>query len=336
MFESLLEFLLKSLTLLLTLGLLGFIAMLFISRLHNQKTELEIESLGDKYENWKWAIQSMGLDKKGFKKLSKEAARAEKSNSAAKHKRLYVVEFDGDLHASQVDQLRNEITAVLQSADPKCDQVLCKVTSPGGVVQDYGLAAAQLKRVTEAKLPLTVAIDSIAASGGYLVACVANHITASPFAVVGSIGVIAQVPNLHRLLKRFDVDYKEYTAGEFKRTISLFGEIHPKGEAKFIEQLEGTHQFFKSFVKEHRPSIQIDQLATGEFWYGAKAQELGLVDSLETSDAFILKKIQEGYQALLITYSKKRSWQEKLSGSLQSTIEKALLRLVTQLKKSAP
>jgi len=199
-----------------------------------------------------------------------------------------VLDFQGDLRAAAVASLREEVTAVLNVARPGEDEVLLRLESAGGLVHSYGLAAAQLLRLRERGVRLTVVVDKVAASGGYMMACVAERIVAAPFAVVGSIGVIAQLPNFHRLLKKHDVDYEQFMAGEFKRTVTLFGENTEQGRRKFQEEIDDAHALFKDFVKTHRPQVLLEQVATGEHWYGARALECRLVDELCTSDAVLL------------------------------------------------
>ena len=223
---------------------------------------------------------------------------------------MYVVEFNGDIKASQVEQLRNEITAILSIADKK-DEVLIKIESPGGSVNGYGLAASQLQRIRDREIPLTVCIDKIAASGGYLMSCVANHIVAAPFAIIGSIGVVAQFPNFHRLLKKNDIDVELVTAGEYKRTLTLFAENSDKARKKFKEDLEKIHQAFRDYVFQYRSQLDIDQVSTGEHWLAKDAYDLKLIDSLQTSDDWILEKMKE-FNAFKITIHAKQSFIDRL------------------------
>ena len=255
------------------------------------------------------------------KKSEKEKAKAKKA-AEAESKRKFVVNFDGDIKASAVHALRQEITAILQVATPE-DEVIVNLESPGGVVHGYGLAASQLHRLRENKIPLTVVIDKVAASGGYLMACVANKIVAAPFSIIGSIGVIAQVPNFHRLLKKHNVDFEQITAGEYKRTITMFGENADKGRKKFKEDIEDIHAQFKDFITQNRPLIDIDKVATGEHWLGQRAKELNLVDELMTSDDYLLNasKTAELYQ---ITYVGKKSLSEKISGAVAKISNKVI------------
>jgi serine protease SohB len=232
------------------------------------------------------------LDDKALKKLQKQEAKADKQRrkrDEARRPRTWVLQFDGDLAASAVRALRNEVTAVLTLAE-EGDEVLACIESPGGMVHGYGLAASQLQRIREHDgVSLVAAVDKVAASGGYMMACIAERIVAAPFAVVGSIGVVAQVPNVHRLLKRHDVDVEVITAGEFKRTLTIFGENTEKGREKFVEEIEDVHRLFKAHVAEHRPALDIERVATGEAWHGRQAIDLGLVDALMTSDEYIVR-----------------------------------------------
>ena len=202
--------------------------------------------------------------------------------------RVYVIRFEGDVRASKIDHLRREVSAVLTLARPT-DEVVVVVESPGGMVHSYGLAASQLTRIRNQNIPLTVIVDKVAASGGYLMAAVANKILAAPFAVVGSIGVVAQVPNVHRLLKKNDVDVEVITAGKYKRTLTVFGENTPEAKEKFTEELEDVHHLFQEFVTDYRPGLDIATVATGEAWYGKRAVDLNLVDELMTSDEYLMR-----------------------------------------------
>lgn len=206
--------------------------------------------------------------------------------------RVFVLDFKGDVLATEVDSLREEVTVVLGIAQPG-DEVVVRLESSGGAVHGYGLAASQLARLRDREIPLTVCVDKVAASGGYMMACVGHQVVAAPFAIVGSIGVVAQVPNLHRLLERHGVDYENFTAGRYKRPVSLLGRITEEGKTKLREQLEEVHVLFKDFIRANRPKLDIEAVATGEHWYGTRAVELGLVDTISTSDDFLLKKAQD-------------------------------------------
>ncbi len=239
--------------------------------------------------------------------------------------RLFVLNFDGDVEASAVENLREEISAIV-SASKEGDKVLLRLESPGGMVHSYGLAASQLQRLKQAGLELTIAVDQVAASGGYMMACTADKIVAAPFAVVGSIGVVAEIPNFHRLLKHNKVDYEQHTAGEFKRTLTMFAENSEEARSKFKSELEETHVLFKEFIIQNRPSLDIEKVATGEHWYGSQALKLGLIDEVMTSDDIILEAA-ENSDIFEINYEVKKPLSQRLSFSLQSMLEKAFLSI---------
>ena len=232
------------------------------------------------------------LDVKQEKKRHKEEQKTQKQEAKAGTEgrgRLFVVDFKGDMQATEVTNLREEITAILSVVGEQ-DEVVVRLDSPGGVVHGYGLAASQLQRIRDKGVSLTIAVDKVAASGGYMMACIANHIIAAPFALLGSIGVVAQLPNFHRLLKKNEIDFEVLTAGEFKRTLTVFGENTDKAREKFVDELDDVHRLFKEFVVEHRPSVSIDEVATGEAWFGRRALERNLVDELKTSDEYLIDK----------------------------------------------
>jgi len=242
---------------------------------------------------------------------------------------VFVLEFKGDLFATAVRNLREEVTAITAVAG-KGDEVVIRLESAGGAVPHYGLAAAQLMRLREKAIKLTVCIDRIAASGGYMMACVADRIVAAPFAIIGSIGVVAQVPNFHRLLEKHDVDFQEMTAGEFKRTVSVFGEITERGRKKFQEELEDTHLLFKEFVKVHRPKLDLDQVSTGEHWLARRGLDLGLVDELRTSDEVLVDRaaVANVYQ---VSFERARSLRERLGAVAAKSIDRLLVVLLTRV-----
>jgi serine protease SohB len=278
---------------------------------------LDIKNLNEHYKDFEHQMKEAVLSdeavkaaKKEEKKSAKQQKKKQKEGAEESKPRLFVLNFNGDVKASELELLRHEITAILTMAT-KNDEVMVNLESPGGMVHTYGLAASQLKRIRDAGIHLTVCVDKVAASGGYMMACVANKIIAAPFALVGSIGVLAQIPNFNRALKKFDVDYEILTAGEYKAPISMFGEITEKGRNKLKDELEETHVLFKSFISEHRPQVPIDKVATGEVWYGQLALAHQLVDQILTSDDFLMnhRNDRDIYE---VSFVEKKSLQEKL------------------------
>ncbi|MDM1770391.1 MULTISPECIES: protease SohB [Acinetobacter] len=238
--------------------------------------------------------------------LSKEARLRKKNNQ-----KIYVLDFKGDMAASAVENLREEITLILATAKAGRDRVVVRLESPGGMVHGYGLAAAQLVRLRDAGFHLTICVDKVAASGGYMMACIANEIISAPFAIVGSIGVVAQVPNFNRLLKQHNIDFELYTAGQYKRTVTMFGENTEEGKAKFEEELQQTHSLFKHFVEKYRPQLNVEKVATGEHWYGQDASDLNLVDKMQTSDEYLLGLLPQ-HDVYVIETRRKPTLGEKL------------------------
>jgi len=290
-------FLLKTVTIVLAF-LVIFAGFFSLSR--KPKPKMEITSLNEHYNEIHTVMSKEILGTKRVKKKNK------KENKPV----LFVIDFQGDMKASQVEQLRDEVTAILSIAKPN-DEVLVRLDSPGGVINSYGLAASQLQRIRDKQIPLTVSIDKVAASGGYLMACVANKIVAAPFAIIGSIGVVAQIPNFHRWLKNHDVDVELLTAGEFKRTLTLFGENTEKGREKMQEDLEKIHLAFRNYVAMNRTELDLDKVATGEHWLAKDAFELKLVDELLTSDEYLMRKIAQ-YHAFKLSIAPRVSVINKL------------------------
>ncbi|AWB67431.1 protease SohB [Saccharobesus litoralis] len=309
---------------------LGAIAANAMKGKGGKKGELELTNLSEHFAEVKRNIKAELLSKEEFKALEKAEKEAEKKRAKAAKQaakkakdsqddspkesdqkgKIYVVDFKGSMDAHEAESLREEVSAILAVAN-KQDEVVVRLESPGGVVHGYGLASSQLARFRQKEIPLTVAVDKVAASGGYMMACVANKILSAPFAIIGSIGVLAQIPNFHRLLKKNNIDFEQLTAGEFKRTLTLFGENTDAGRDKFKQELEETHTLFKQHINDFRPALDIDKVATGEHWYGSQAKDLGLIDDVQTSDDYLLEQY-ETKDVFQVKYVQKKSLSDKL------------------------
>lgn len=277
------------------------------------KGRIILKNLNDKFEHIQTDLSSQILPKKAFKKFLKQQKISAKQIKDEGKKNIFFLHFNGDIKASAVTTLREEVTAILTVATPE-DEVVVSVESAGGMVHAYGLAAAQLARLKQRDIPLTVVIDKVAASGGYLMACIANKILAAPFAIIGSIGVIFQLPNFHRLLNENNIDFEQVTAGSFKRTLTMFGKNTPEAREKLREELEAIHHLFKNLIIEHRKDLDIQKVSTGEHWLGTQALALKLVDELKTSDDYLLEKSLEG-TVYEISYHVKKSLAEKITNT---------------------
>jgi serine protease SohB len=301
---------------------------------NKMKPDFNIEDINAKLDDLSGMMQEVVFDKKALKEAQK--ARKEKAKKAEKEdekqRQIFVLNFEGDIKASQVEQFRDEITAILTVVRPG-DEAVVIIESPGGTVHGYGLAAAQILRLKKAGVRVIAAVDKVAASGGYMMACTADKILAAPFAIIGSIGVVAQVPNFHKLLKKHDVDYEEIAAGEYKRTVSMLGEITDKGRTKFREQIEDTHVLFKDFVKQNRPQVEIANVATGEYWFGLRAKELNLVDEMMTSDEYLLGE-RERARIFAVKIEPKRTLGEKLSEMLGRATTTAVSAAIDKFSQS--
>ena len=309
----------------LVIGLLIlFAGITIISRKKKTKEgSLEIKNLNKRFEEIKESLQTEVFTKeeiKSYQKEKKEKAKLEKNKSEEARPRLFVLNFQGDIKAKEAASLREEVTALLTLIREK-DEVFVHLESPGGIVPGYGLAAGQLKRIRDRKIPLIISIDKVAASGGYMMACQGSKILASPFAVVGSIGVLAQIPNFNKVLKKNNIEFEQITGGEFKRTLTMFGENTEKAREKFQIEVDETHKLFKSFVKDARPQLDLDKVATGEHWYGTQALELDLIDEIITSDDYLLSKFQT-HDIFEMNYVKEsKGVFQKLSAQIVSKLE---------------
>ena len=284
---------------------------------------LEVESINKKYRHLASALRKAVLNKAEQKQVAKEEKQRDKeeAKAATSRPRTFVIDFKGDLKASAVPSLREEVSAILDVAG-EGDDVVLRLENHGGVVHEHGLAASQLARIRDRDIPLTVCVDKVAASGGYLMACVATKIYAAPFAILGSIGVLAQLPNFNRMLDSHGVDFEQISAGKYKRTVTMFGENTDEDRAKLKEELEDVHRLFKAAVSRYRPDLDLEKVATGEHWYGTMALDLGLADDIRTSDE-LLAELAVDRDLYQLSYKIKQPLQKRLMSNIDGALEKA-------------
>ena len=334
----------KSIT--VVVAILAVIIVSMIAGMRVKKTRkghIEVTKVNDEIDHMRNTLCATVIDLDTVKEHIKKKRKLDKAERKARRKalkmstgddtssvpkglkpRVFVLDFDGDMRATAVSCLRREVTAVLSLAG-KGDEVVVRVESRGGLAHAYGLGASQLQRIKEQNVALTVCVDKVAASGGYMMACVADKLLAAPFAIIGSIGVVAQLPNFNRLLKKHDVDFELISAGEYKRTLTMFGENTDKGREKFTEELEDVHLLFKEFVTRHRPRLKIEEVATGEIWYGQRALDKVLVDELITSDEYIASACDTS-DVFEVRYADRKSLPEKLGVAIESTLDGILMK----------
>ncbi|MCE8031764.1 MAG: protease SohB [Halomonas sp.] len=324
------------------LTLLVMVVVLVIAKVRNEAGErvrLRVEELNGRLEYRRRRLALAASEPSARKRLAKAFRRDDKSRSRAGRKQeneprgtVWVLDFHGDLKAAGVGRLAEEISAVTAAA-AEGDEVVIRLESAGGLVHAYGLGAAQVDRLREAGLTTTVCVDKVAASGGYLMACAADHLRAAPFAVLGSIGVVAQLPNVHRLLKRHDIDVELLTAGEYKRTLTVFGENTEEGREKFQSDLEHIHELFKRHVAQRRPGLDIEAVATGEVWYGHDALDRGLVDALGTSEAYLVARMNEA-RVVSVRLEARQPIGKRLGVAVREAVEGGAERLLERLDAS--
>ena len=313
-------FLLKVITILISfIVLISFVAA---SKKNSNQEGLDVENLNKKYKGLSDSLNKVVLQKDEWKAKQKDDKAIQKNHKKQKKRKpkAFVLDFLGDIKASAVPSLREEVTAILDVAK-KNDQIILRLDNHGGVVHEHGLAASQLARIRQKKINLVVVVDKVAASGGYLMACVANKIYAAPFAILGSIGVIAQLPNFNRLLDNYGVDFEQVTAGQYKRNVTMFGKNTDEDREKLKEQLEEIHSLFKSSVNEYRPELNLDKVATGEYWYGKRALELGLIDEIKTS-AELLLEMSKKYEIFSVKLKIKQPLKKRIMSGVDSLLGK--------------
>ena len=313
-------FLLKTLTIVVAIIAILGAAAAAQKRAHHEG--LEVENLNKKYRNLADSLRKAVSTKGESKKAAKERKKQDKAESKepSTRPRSFVIDFKGDLKASAAASLREEVSAILDVATGD-DEVIVRLENHGGMVHEHGLAASQLARIRDHDIPLVVCVDKVAASGGYLMACVANKIYAAPFAILGSIGVLAQIPNFNRMLDSHGVDFEEVKAGKYKRTVTMFGKNTDEDRAKLQEELEEVHSLFKDAVAKYRPSLDLEKAATGEYWLGTRALELGLADEIRTSDELLGERAAER-DLYLVEYKLRKPLQKRLMSGVDGAIEK--------------
>ncbi|MAZ44138.1 MAG: protease SohB [Legionellales bacterium] len=341
MFEQYILFLMKGLTIaFLFVGVLAFFGMI-IARIKEQSSShtegaISVSNVTDEYDEIRDLLEEETLNSSDLKSLKRERKKEEKlkrkqSSDNDSEKRVFVVNFVGDTEASEVHHMREVITAIVMTAKSQ-DEVVITLESNGGYVHSYGYAAAQIQRITDKGIPCTICVDTVAASGGYLMACVADKIVAAPFAIVGSIGVIAELPNFNRFLKKYDIDYEQHTAGKYKSTLSMFAENTDEGRSKFKEELAQTHVLFKDFLKENRQNVNVENIATGEYWHARQALSLGLIDTISTSDDYLLNFWKKGHSIYKVSYSEKKTFLDKLSEKFAEASRKLVASVMKSIK----
>ena len=306
-YQSFINFVFFAFSTLLVVAAIIFVIGSFFSLLSKAKQEaarlakgkLEINKIATEYKQTKQQLLETLLEKKEYKKFLKEQKELNKQNKPKQ--KAFVLNFKGDIHASQVENLRNEVSAVLAVANPE-NEIIVRIDSPGGVVNCYGFAAAQLERIRQSGINLTVCIDQVAASGGYMMSAVAHKIIAAPFAIVGSIGVVGTIPNIRELLEKNGINVEMHTSGEHKRTLTTVGVNTEEGRNKFKQDLESIHELFKKHILVYRPSLDINKVATGEYWFGKDALELGLIDKIQTYDDYLIDLLNKQYNVYEVSY----------------------------------
>jgi serine protease SohB len=325
-------FLAKSITFIITIAIIIALIAGASAKPKSTQGELVFSNISEKLAEQKVQLLSESLTKDDFKKYQKEQKKAQKEQKGASNKpRVFVLSFNGGVAAKEVEALRKEVTAILQIAQDN-DEVLIKLESGGGVVHGYGLAASQLARLKNANVKLTVTVDKVAASGGYMMACVSDKLVCAPFAIIGSIGVIAQLPNFNKVLKKNDVEFEQITAGEYKRTLTMFGENTDSGRDKFKQEIEQIHTLFRDHVAQARPELDIATVSTGESWFGHDALKMGLVDEITTSDDLLLQ-LNESYELFSVSFKAKKALSEKIGLGAAAGVDSLANKLLAKSKE---
>ncbi len=245
--------------------------------------------------------------------------------------RLAVLRFQGlrDLNASGDQRLSEAIDEVLVNRD-HFEEAVVIIDSPGGTTHGYGHAYALLERLSASGLKVTACIDRIGASGGYLMALPADRILAGPFAIVGSVGVVAGIPNVKRLLEEKGVSYRLFVAGDKKRVVHFADDDGPEVREYMDEKLAGIHTQFLQAVEKHRGDrVKLDEVRSGDHWSAEESVEkgLGLVDELQTSAEYLLERNRE---VALVMIERRVDITERFAGYLAARLSARVASLFTR------
>lgn len=233
-------------------------------------------------------------------------------------KTAVLLSFNGDINATEVIEFGRAVSMIVQMKD-LVSEVYIIINSGGGVVNGYGLLASEIERLHYSEIETYALIDQVAASGGYMAACVANHVVAAPFAYIGSIGVVSEMPNFNQILSDNGINIEQHTAGKSKRTVTPLGKITDEDRNEFKKKLERIHRSFINHVSHYRNINDADEnknsiIFSGDYWIAEETVELelGLVDEISTSQEFLLDKMKE-YNIIEITFQENKTKKSKLS-----------------------
>ncbi|KZX82185.1 hypothetical protein A3715_00045, partial [Oleiphilus sp. HI0009] len=271
----------------------------------NSDGRIIVKSLNEEYQE----IQDALLKFKPLKPIKSSSIR--KFKASPNKQSIFVLDFKGDKTASSVGSLSKEVSAILSVAKPN-DEVFLRLESPGGTITGYGLASQQLIRLREAGIRLVVSVDEIATSGGYMMAAVGDRIIASPTSMLGSIGVIMEVPNFYNLLDRAGVQFHQFTAGKHKRLVSMTNKIGDAAKDQINQDLEKSHELFKNHVHTYRNSVNLESVSHGDVWSAKYCLDNKLVDDLMTSEAYLFDRASRA-NIFHISWDVERSFSDKLS-----------------------
>ena len=231
-----------------------------------------------------------------------------------------VIRLNGAIGTGGRAQLNDEAMApIIEKAfkrgKPKA--VALVINSPGGSPVQSSLIAARIRRLAEEKaIPVHAFVEDVAASGGYWLAASADDIWVDDSSIVGSIGVISAGFGAHVLLARQGVERRVYTAGKSKSMLDPFLPEKEEDVKRLKSLLDQMHETFTAYIKSRRGDRLADRqdLFTGEFWLGARAVELGLVDGV----AHVAPKLKALYgdKVRFARYGKKRSLFQRFGATM--------------------
>lgn len=298
---------------------------------YGEKTQISIRPKLDLEDD-----ASEGESVKAQEKSSSRKSGDEKTGEPGK---VAVLKFKGDIRASARFAFAKLVDEVVLNAR-EFKEVVVVVESPGGGVSEYGMLFAELERMRkcEENFQLTVVVDTVAASGGYLMSLPAHKILAAPFAMVGSIGVVSFIPNIRELLEANKIKPRTFTAGDFKRTVTLTDEGDEKSAEQYKQQLALIHEQFKQALKKYRPQVELEKVATGEAWLASTTveKELQLVDGLNTSHALLLEMNQSFDLVEYSSKAERKTFLKRILGcddENQSIVDQIVTKFVDEVSQ---
>ncbi|WP_343192796.1 S49 family peptidase [Buchnera aphidicola (Taiwanaphis decaspermi)] len=292
-------FIIKTLSVLFFLHLFSKIIIIYILKKNDiyLNNTLKVELLNNHYKKLKNDLSF--FQKK--KIINQKNVYNKKSN-------LYILDYNDKIKKNKIKKLREEISSIILVAK-KNDEVLLRLENTSDIVYEYGLVIAQLQRLRKKGIKLIISIDKIVSNGGYIIACVADHISASPFSIIGPINIVVNIPNIDKYTQTSNLNNQLNDCNTFTK-LTLIKNNTKIYVNKIFNKLDIKKYIRNSFIKDMRPSLNLNKIFNQNYWIGENAINEKLIDSINTSDDILFSK-KDTHNLLKIKYVYKSNIVEK-------------------------